>query len=174
MSIVTAALVNHILAGYSLPIGGIHGAPHWARVMENGRALAKASGADLDVVELFAVFHDSRRRNESVDWGHGKRGGAFARELHGLEFELDAARLALLELACDRHTAGQTTADLTVQVCWDADRLDLLRVGTRPRPQLLCTVAARSQDMIDWANRRASHREVPDLVRDEWGLDLKP
>jgi uncharacterized protein len=142
--------------------------------MENGRALAKATGADLDIVELFAVFHDSRRRNESLDWGHGRRGGDFARELHGLEFELDEGRLALLVLACAQHTAGGTAADPTVQVCWDADRLDLLRVGTRPRPQLLCTDSARSQDMIDWANRRASHREIPDLVHDEWGLNLKP
>lgn len=172
MSIVSAALVNHVLEGYTLPVGGIHGAPHWGRVMENGRALAKITGADLDVVELFAIFHDSRRRNESIDRGHGRRGGDFARELRGLEFDLDENRLALLEFACAEHTAGKTVADLTVQVCWDADRLDLLRVGTRPRPQLLCTEAARTQDILEWANLRASRRAVPALVRDEWELNL--
>jgi uncharacterized protein len=174
MSIVSASLVSHILEGYSLPIAGIHGAPHWARVMQNARALAKVTGADLDVVELFAVFHDSRRLNESIDRGHGRRGGDFAHELRGLEFDLDENRLALLEFACAEHTAGMTAADPTVQVCWDADRLDLLRVGTRPRPQLLCTDAARAQDILDWANRRASRREIPDLVHEEWSLRLTP
>lgn len=172
MSIVNSILVNRILMDYSLPVGGIHGAPHWARVMENGRALATITGADIDVVDLFSVFHDSRRRNESIDRGHGRRGGDFARDLRGSAFDLDERRLALLELACAEHTAGKTAADLTVQVCWDADRLDLLRVGTRPRPQLLCTDAARTQDILEWANGRASRREVPGLVRSEWGLDL--
>ena len=38
----------------------------------------------------------------------------------------------MLEEACRLHTNGQREADVTIQTCWDADRLDLLRVGTHP------------------------------------------
>src|SRR5512143_3943001 len=173
MSLLTSSLVSLILEGYALPRTGVHGVAHWARVLENGRRLATLSeGVDLDVIELFAIFHDARRVNEALDWGHGKRGAELALQLRGHVFELDDARFALLEHACNEHTAGKTHADLTVQVCWDADRLDLLRVGIRPRPSLLCTAAARTSDIMDWANCRAAWLEIPSLIRDEWEIEL--
>jgi uncharacterized protein len=173
MSLLTPALVARILDGYALPRRGVHGVAHWARVLQNGRRLASLTdGVDLDVIELFAIFHDSRRVNESLDWGHGRRGAQLAAQLRGLAFELDDPRFALLEYACNEHTSGKTSADPTVQVCWDADRLDLLRVGIRPRPSLLCTAAARQPDILEWANGNAMVFLVPDLIGQEWGLQL--
>src|SRR5574341_538263 len=148
MNIVTPSLIDRILAGYSLPRQGIHGVAHWARVLENGRKLARLVDADMEIIELFAVFHDACRMNESLDHGHGGRGARLARELRGVEFQLRDDQFALLEYACREHTTGLTSADASVQVCWDADRLDLLRVGTRPRPDLLCTPAARESAML--------------------------
>lgn len=171
MSILTPSLVKRILEGYALPLRGAHGITHWARVLENGRRLAPMASADLVVVELFAIFHDSRRMNESIDHGHGRRGAELARALRGQAFELDDERFALLELACNEHTAGFTDADPTVQVCWDSDRLDLLRVGIRPSLGRLCTQTARSDVVLEWANARAAARVVPDLIQTEWGLD---
>ena len=173
MSLITSSLVAHILEDYALPRTGVHGVAHWARVLENGRRLASlTAGVDLDVIELFAVFHDSRRVNESIDWGHGKRGGELARLLLGEYFALDEARLGLLQYACDEHTSGKTRADPSVQVCWDADRLDLLRVGIRPRASLLCTEAARRPQILEWANDKAMRFEIPGLISQEWGLKL--
>ncbi len=173
MSLVTPSLVSHILEDYALPRSGVHGVAHWARVLENGRRLASLMpGVDLDVIELFAVFHDARRVNESIDWGHGKRGGELARQLLGGYFQLEQARFSLLQYACDEHTTGKTKADPTVQVCWDADRLDLLRVGIRPSASRLCTEAARQPTILDWANGKALRFEVPGLISHEWGLQL--
>ena len=172
MSILTPRLLSRILDGYALPKTGTHGISHWARVLENGRRLAEPAGANLDVIELFSVFHDARRINEQRDNGHGKRGAALARELRGTYFALDDAGFALLEYACDEHTSGFTQAEATVQVCWDADRLDLLRVGTRPRPELLSTDAARLAETLEWANRRASIRFVPELILQEWEVNI--
>jgi uncharacterized protein len=45
--------------------------------------------------------------------------------------------------------------DVTVLTCWDADRLDLGRVGIRPDPTYLCTAAARDTDMLTWSYRRS-------------------
>jgi hypothetical protein len=49
----------------------------------------------------------------------------------------------MLAYACRHHSGGMIDADITVQACWDADRLDLGRVGIIPDPARLCTGAAR-------------------------------
>ena len=173
MSLLTQSLLSRILEDYALPRRGVHGVAHWARVLENGRRLlALTPGADAQVVEFFSVFHDARRVNEAWDYGHGRRGADLARQLRGRYFDLDESRFALLEYACNEHTSGLTQADPSVQVCWDADRLDLLRVGTRPRGELLCTAAARTSEIMDWANRRASRFDVPELIYNDWGIDI--
>jgi uncharacterized protein len=173
MSILAPALISRILEGYAMWPNGIHGVAHWARVLENGRRVAAlTSGVDPDVIELFAVFHDARRVNDQRDDGHGKRGADLAKQLRGEYFDTDDTRFALLVYACQAHTSGRIQADPTVQVCWDADRLDLLRVGTRPSPRWLCTDAAKLQETMEWANDRAMRLVVPDLVRDEWRIEL--
>lgn len=132
----TAAMMRRILHGYALFVRGDHGVVHWARVLENGLRVADATGADREVVTLFALFHDARRVNEYHDPGHGRRGGELARSLRGSLIHLDDARFALLFEACRLHTDGLTAADPTLQACWDADRLRLLpKQTTRARRQ---------------------------------------
>lgn len=60
-------VLKAILEDYALPINGDHGVVHWARVFENGLRLAKETGANIEVISLFAVLHDSRRINEITD-----------------------------------------------------------------------------------------------------------
>ncbi len=148
-------LLEAIRAGYVLDWDGIHGASHWARVKENGLRLAEETGARADVVELFAFFHDARRVNDAIDAAHGARGAALARTLRGDAFEIDDAGMELLVEACVAHTDGRLTGDPTLGTCWDADRLDLPRVGITPRPELLSTAAARDPLLREWARRRA-------------------
>jgi uncharacterized protein len=153
---------------YRLPWRGIHGVTHWARVFENGLRLAARTGARIEVVSLFAVFHDSRRLNEGHDPDHGRRGSDLAASLRGTTFELADEDFALLKIACDQHTDGLTTGDVTVQTCWDADRLDLGRVGTKPNPQRLCTAIAKETTTISWAFERSIRHDVPAIVSAEW------
>ena len=124
---------------------GIHGTGHWLRVLENGRTLAAATpGADPALVELFALLHDSRRHDEAGDPGHGERAAAFVRALAAEgALELGPERVALLAAACARHERGEVSADPTIGCCWDADRLELARLGRRPIARLLSTVIAR-------------------------------
>jgi uncharacterized protein len=166
----TPSLLAAILDGYRLAPDGIHGVSHWARVLENGLRLAAETGADPAVVELFAVFHDARRFNEGRDPGHGRRGGELARSLRGTAFELAEAPFLLLHRACCGHTGGSEDPDVTVRTCWDADRLDLGRVGISPDPRLLCTPAARDPQIIAWAYGRSAQWMVPELVEKQWGL----
>lgn len=162
------AILGAILDGYDLPIHGPHGVNHWARVMENGLRIAEANGADAEVVTLFAVFHDARRMNEDVDPDHGLRGAELALSLRGNLVHLDGQRFELLYEACRLHTDGLTTGDRTLLACWDADRLDLGRVGITPDPDLLGTKAARK--LLPWAHLRADEEHEPTDVLTAWGV----
>ena len=143
-------LISTIRSQFQLDWHGVHGAPHWARVKLNGLTLARETGAREDVVSLFAFLHDSRRVNEWEDPQHGARAAAYARRLVGEVFELDSEGLELLMTACRHHSDGHTTDhDITVLTCWDADRLDLGRVGKYPDPRRLCTEPAQDPDFIE-------------------------
>jgi len=117
--------------------------------------LAPLTGANLTVVELFAVFHDSCRLNEGHDPEHGLHGAKFATDMRGKWFDISDGEMELLFHACRHHSDGATKADVTVQTCWDSDRLDLGRVGTTPKPEYLCTEAAKSSEILNWAHNRA-------------------
>ncbi|NBQ41773.1 MAG: hypothetical protein EBU23_04210 [Mycobacteriaceae bacterium] len=79
----------------------------------------------------------------------------------------DAAFEQLFE-ACRYHTEGEFSNDVTIQACWDADRLDLGRVWIVPDPKRLGSDAARS--LIPWAHARACERVEPTIVAREWGF----
>jgi uncharacterized protein len=171
-SVISQELIRAILERYTLPWEGIHGVSHWARVLENGRRLSEVTGARREIVELFAVFHDSQRINEGIDDGHGRRGSELARILRGVAYETGDEAFTLLGWACDLHTDGYMDGDVTLRTCWHADRLDLGRVQITPRPEKLCTEGARNPGLFQWAVKRGETFFVPDLVSKEWGLRL--
>ena len=157
-------IVQAILSDYALSRDGPHGVGHWARVLENGLRLAERTGANTDVVRLFAIFHDSRRMNDSTDLGHGQRGADFAARVRGDLFDIPDADFQLLCTACAGHEHGMIDGSVTVRTCWDADRLDLGRVGMRLDPAKLCTDAARQPEIMRWADGRAAFKVIPDVV----------
>ncbi len=147
-------LIETILQQYSLSPRGIHGLPHWARVLETGRTLARRTGARIEVVELFAVFHDARRLNDGWDRKHGLRGADLASRFRGGLFHLSDNDFDLLYQACRDHTKGTTAGDITIQTCWDSDRLDLGRVGIFPSSQYLSQEASLFIDLAyGWSIR---------------------
>jgi len=141
-------LLDYIRPRFRLAWSGAHGLSHWERVEANGLSLAQETGANTLVVSLFALFHDACRWNEYDDAEHGLRGARLAEKLHGKLFTATDQEMVLLTDACARHSDGHLAADVTVQTCWDADRLDLPRVGIQPLPQYLCTQAARRR--LEW------------------------
>lgn len=148
-------LIAVVERGFALPLDGIHGQAHWRRVHGNGSRLAELNGADLDTVQLFAYLHDSRRVDDGWDLDHGRRAADFVESLQGSLLDLPAESLERLAFACAFHSDGLTEADITVQTCWDADRLDLGRIGIQPDPGRMCTSAARDPAIIRWAVRRS-------------------
>jgi uncharacterized protein len=134
---------------------GAHGASHWDRVHENGVALARLNGANLAVIALFAIFHDCRRESEWLNLDHGREAAKFLAERRQ-QIPLGDEEFELLRRACASHSERTNhDPDLTVMTCWDADRLDLGRVGFKPDPKRLCTPEARDERIIAWAYRRS-------------------
>jgi len=154
-------LLDYIHSQYTLSPTGIHGPAHWQRVRENGLRLAAVTGANVQVVEFFAYLHDACRQSDGHDRDHGPRAAALVRILQGTLLQLHKHELELLSYACAYHTRGLTEADVTVQTCWDADRLDLGRVGIRPDPARLCTPAARDPTIIEWGWQRSRGENLP-------------
>jgi uncharacterized protein len=152
---ITRELLDILRRQFRLDWHGVHGAPHWARVRINGIRLARLNGARLDVIELFAVLHDSQRIDDDYDPDHGERAADLASQLNGRAFQLDSIGLDMLVAACRHHSQGLLEGDVTVRTCWDADRLDLGRVGICPVASRLCTAEARIAPELKGAYRRS-------------------
>lgn len=134
-----AKLWEHVTEQFWGDWTSLHGPSHWRRVERNGLLLASQTGANPEVVKLFALFHDCQRIDDGWDKGHGERGAAYAKHLRGTMFDLTDDDFELLTFACTWHTYGTTHHDPAIATCWDADRLDLNRVGVRPDPARMCT-----------------------------------
>ena len=71
-------------------------------------------------------------------------------------FDLEPTQLQALVVACRGHTSERLSDSVTVQTCWDADRLDLFRVGLLPDRYYLGTPAARNSELMRAAIARSS------------------
>ena len=132
------AIKHSILGDYS-----VHGVSHWDRVARNAEVLI-TSDVDEQVVKAFAYIHDVERVNESDDLQHGPRAALLVDEIRSsvLGF-LNDLEIVQLKEACRLHTLRHKTEDATVNACFDADRLDLGRVGITPNPDKMATIQGR-------------------------------
>lgn len=117
----------------------IHGIDHWDRVARNGEAL-HVTDADMEVVLCFAYLHDVERQSDAYDVEHGPKATELIDQIREsvLAF-LDDKQIGLLKDACTFHTTVLRTGNPTIDTCFDADRLDLPRVGIIPDPDRMAT-----------------------------------
>ena len=120
-------------------MGATHGVEHWDKVARFGRMLYQ-EGADMDVILSFAYLHDSERKDNAEDIEHGKRASMLIDRIRETELKaLSDEQIAKLKRACELHTTEHQTGDITIDTCFDADRMDLLRVGITPSPERMAT-----------------------------------
>lgn len=146
--ILTPAFIDKLKHEFRLDWNGVHGVSHWARVRSNGLRLAIRNGASSRIIEYFAFLHDVCRRNEGKDPDHGSRAALYARKIRGDFIDLNDRDFSLLTDALGGHTHAKYHDNVTVMTCWDADRLDLMRVGITPEPGFLCTPEGRNPELI--------------------------
>lgn len=134
-------------------INAIHGINHWERVERFGHYLADLNGADKKILSLFAYTHDLGRENDGEDVFHGERSAQIAKMFweKGV-IESTTEDLDRLMYACSHHHKLRAESDdLTVQTCWDSDRLDMWRAGIEPNPLYLYTKEAKNPLLIEKA-----------------------
>ncbi len=120
-------------------LGTTHGVEHWDRVAKFGRMLYQ-EGADMDVILAFAYLHDAERMNNGRDINHGQRASGLIDAIRHTQLEaLSDEQIAKLKRACELHIIQHRTGDITIDICFDADRMDLPRVGIIPYPQRMAT-----------------------------------
>lgn len=141
----------------------IHGLAHWRQVEFNGLMLAKKTKADITVVRLFALFHDSKRESDGYDETHGSRGAEFAKKCREEKlFEITDEQFEKLFHACTYHTTERHNGDITIDTCYDADRLDLGRVGFFLKPEKMATEVGAS------IARKSLDKKIQPFQMREW------
>ena len=104
---------------------------------------------DLTVIRLFAYLHDSCRENDDYDVEHGPRAAKMIEGLRdNLLKDLSDEQFSLLQQACRLHTTTHSTGNPTIDACFDADRLDLGRVGITPIPEKMATEKGKEMARI--------------------------
>jgi len=97
----------------------------------------------MEVVAMYALFHDSMRFNDGEDRAHGMRGFRLWERYKALDPHIQAAfhhrQEEILFEAITEHSDGGTSSDPTIAICWDADRLDLPRKGMWPETRFMST-----------------------------------
>ena len=105
--------------------------------MENG---CIREDINIKVVRFFAYFHDKCRLDDWVDLEHGVRVADMLPTIRNTILkDFTDEEVTLLEKACRYHTTEHRTGIPTVDVCFDADRLDLGRLGIVLDPKRMAT-----------------------------------
>ena len=129
-------------------VNSIHGIGHWDRVAKYAEDLSTVD-VDLLVVKAFAYVHDVERENDGYDLLHGPRAAALVDNIRDTELAfLNDDEVRQLKEACELHTTTLRTEDTTVNACFDADRLDLGRVGITPNPDTMATAQGNSKNRL--------------------------
>lgn len=120
-------------------MGESHGLPHWDNVYRNGQFL-QDDGVNDRVVQRFAYLQDFCKQDDVNDREHGTRVAEWMVSIRdSLLNSLSDEEFLLLQDACRLHTSTENTGNPTIDTCFDADRLDLGRVGITPLPSKMAT-----------------------------------
>lgn len=123
----------------------IHGYSHFLRVKHNILLLGNSYKLEQSNLELFAFYHDILRFNDGDDPDHGKRGSELFKKNTELNIQKKRGLFISQEMiekicfACENHTTMLRSGDKLIDICFDADRLDLMRIGVKPDPSKMAT-----------------------------------
>lgn len=121
----------------------IYGVEHFDRVAEYGETIMEP-GASPDVVAAFAYLHDLERSSNEKDTEHGAKAVKLIERIRTTYLaNLTNMEIDLLKTACSLHGKTERTGNPTIDICLDADRLDLPRLGIIPSPQEMATEKER-------------------------------
>lgn len=154
------ATALHYIVPYAQHHSLVHGVAHWARVHRFGLTLSKKlnlTEPEKLSIALFAWCHDLARTDDSGNQHHAYDGACYVEEIVNCLFKgFPEDVLQMAQIAIKHHSdsmnaeeaqhAGKIdtpfSRESTLNVlgcCWDADRLDLLRLNIIPEETRMST-----------------------------------
>ena len=123
---------------------------HASAAGEAGSESAREVLPEPAEILAFALLHDAWRQDDRTAAWHGLAADravqdgdpAAAAVLGFLGIPTDAR--GRIGAACARHSDADAAENAIEAICRDADRLDLVRFGREPRPDLLATRSAKA------------------------------
>ena len=95
---------------------------------------------DKDVVQWFAYLHDCMAKSGKYDPNHGEKAAIYIDEIRNDYLQdLSEIQIEKLKKACTLHSTTLATGDITIDVCFDADRLDSPKFGRVTDPEKMAT-----------------------------------
>ena len=92
----------------------------------------------------FGLIHDICRVSDFDDKGHGLRAAHYVKMIRNTWLgDLNENEIWLLSEAVKYHNKIRQYGEITIDTCFDADRLDLARFGMTVNPERLATNAAQ-------------------------------
>lgn len=159
--------LKELFCNFRLDFYGVHGFPHWCRVIENGYILSQSYNIDMDIIICFALFHDIERVCDEYDYQHGLRGGNFFLNNLHLINNINEQKAQIIYEACSGHTDIHHSDNLNIAACWDSDRLDLMRVGIFPQSPYLNLEKSKKSNFIQTRSDIAWNNSLP-----KWANEL--
>jgi uncharacterized protein len=145
----------------------MHGELHWRAVAWAGLRIREiAPWLSAPVMISFGLLHDCRRETDDWDPGHGERAARVAARSRPLKRLLGAVGRDLVSEACLMHERGMSRFDApAIGACWDADRVNLVRLGFRLDPRYFTILSREDGSLDDLAERtRRIVRDPPAWV----------
>jgi uncharacterized protein len=123
-----------------------HGMDHFLDVARSaGEIAAVTPGANFVGAVLAAAYHDLGRYHDNPDPEHGRRSAKIVKRYDLLVPWRSLINEKEVLDAIKYHTDGKVTTNPTMGSLWDADRLELHRVGILPDPRLMSTVEGKKR-----------------------------
>lgn len=156
--------LKDILEEYELDLKeSFDGIDHISRVIENGIILSEINGSNLNVIIVYAFFHNIKKKNNEQDIGHAERSANFLRHYES-ELNLTEEEFDTVYDACKDHSDILFNENKDIADCWDADRLDIMRKGLYPNKEKLNSIAAKNPGIITWAMKRSMNNYQPEWI----------
>lgn len=119
----------------------IHGISHLRRVAYLSGRYAYILKINLNDAVIAGYLHDCARENDSNGNSHAYESAYLAKGI--IQGNLPVTNINKIFYTIYHHADGITTKDPFMGCIWDADRLNLLRIGIIPNEKLLSTQLAK-------------------------------
>ena len=94
---------------------------------------------ELESLREFCVSRWPEKMGATHGMEHWDRVAMFGKMLYQEGADKDVIACFAYLHDCEMHTVVPRTGDITVNICFDSDRMDLLRVGILPVPERMAT-----------------------------------